>query len=328
MFDFKQLKNKKNNGKISLFSSGDFLDEPDKPVVKIKNPFKNIFHKKPAKEKKNTQGTAGDGWAKNHKKLIVKLAIAGAVLICLLLIALYIEYEYEVTSVTVMGNNHYTSNEIEEIVFDKPYTYNSLILKLKYNNKSIENVPFIERIDVDIVNPNKVRINVYEKAIAGYVEYLGHYMYFDKDGIVVESSNQIIDGIPYVTGLDYDHVVLHKPLPVDDARVFLIILDITQLLNKYEIATDRISFDSSGKITLYFGSARVMLGDDSYIDEKINEMHLLLGELEGYSGVLHMENYNGEETNFSFDKDEEEVVEETSVDIGADGEIIESDSEE
>ena len=56
------------------------------------------------------------------------------------------------------------------------------------------------------------------------------------------------------------------------------------------------------------GDARVLLGTSDYIDEKINEMHLLLPKLEGYSGVLHMENYSGEDVNFSFDVDKSENV--------------------
>jgi len=253
---------------------------------------------------------------KPGRKAIRNLIIFGVIFLLLLAALLYIRFQYEIISVTVTGNEHYTEEEIKNLVFDKKYKYNSVILWLDYYNKSVENIPFIERMDVDIVTPQKVRINVYEKAVAGYVEYLGHYMYFDKDGIVVESSTQVMEGIPFVTGLNFDHVVLHDTLPVKDNSVFLLILNITQLLNKYEIKTDRIAFDSNGNMTLYFGDARVSLGDDAYIDEKINEMHLLLPELEGYAGTLHMENYSGEDTNFSFDKDEKLNDEESENNAG------------
>lgn len=259
-------------------------------------------------------------------RMIRFFVIFSIILVIVLGATIYIKIKYEITSISVTGNEHYTEEEIRNIVFDKPYTYNSIILKIKYSNKSIENVPFIERIDVDIVNPTTVRINVYEKAVAGYVEYLGHFMYFDKDGIVVESSTDMISGVPYVTGLSYDHVVLHDELPVKDKSVFILILNITQLLTKYEIETDRIAFDSNGKVTLYFGDARVSLGDDSYIDEKINEMHLLLPKLEGRKGTLHMESYSGDESTFSFDIDDELVVEEDE--SAEEAEAEESDSTE
>jgi len=300
--------NKKGKSKGNNRGRNDASDDFDSGTFGRKYGKSKSVNTKSGKSKTASEIT-GLSWATIHRKAVRRLVIAGVVLVILIIVALYIRIEYEITSVTVMGNEHYTSDEIESFVFDKPYSYNSIFLTLMYNNKDVENIPFIERVDVDIVNPNKVRINVYEKSIAGYVEYLGHYMYFDKDGIVVESSNEIIEGVPYVTGLDYDHVVLHKALPVEDKAIFLLILDITHLLNKYEIMTDRIAFDSDGNITLYFGDARVSLGDDEFIDEKINEMHLLLPKLEGLSGVLHMENYDGDETNFSFDMDREEEEE-------------------
>ncbi|MCR5687498.1 MAG: cell division protein FtsQ [Lachnospiraceae bacterium] len=262
---------------------------------------------------------------KNSKILRVLLtAVIIMAAVCGLLLFLW--HHYSITSVTVTGNSHYTSDEIKEMVFTGPYSYNSLVLSVMYRDRTIKDIPFIEKMDVDIVSANSVRINVYEKAVAGYVEYLGHYMYFDKDGIVVESSNRVIEGIPFVTGLSYDHVVLHEQLPVKKPAVFLTILNVTQLLGKYDISTDRIAFDADERITLYFGNARVFLGTDDFIDEKINEMHLLLPQLRGYSGTLHMENYVGEEVNFSFDMDKEET-EDTEAAEGEDGEAAEGSEE-
>ena len=41
----------------------------------------------------------------------------------------------------------------------------------------------------------------------GYVADMSSYMYFDKDGIVVESSSSQLDGVPWVTGLDFGQIV-------------------------------------------------------------------------------------------------------------------------
>lgn len=256
-----------------------------------------------------------------YKKKYFRVLIAVlAVIIVLAGVCIFLWNKYLITKVTVNGNSHYTEEEIKNIVFENKYDYNSIVLFFKYHNKTLEDIPFIEQMDVEIADSDYVRITVYEKTVAGYVEYLGHYMYFDKDGIVVESSNEIIDGVPFVTGLKFDHVVLHKQLPTKKKDVFLTILNITQLLNKYDIKTDRIAFNSSSDITLYFGNARVLLGTDDFIDEKINEMHLLLPKLTGYSGTLHMENYTGEESNFSFDMDKPETEENPDEDGESEGE--------
>lgn len=266
-----------------------------------------------------------EGFEDYRKRKRRRIFILALVIIAVLAgTATFLWYNFSITKVNVSGNSHYTENEIKDMVFENEYDYNSIILFFKYHNKTIEDIPFIEQMDVKIVDSNFVRITVYEKAVAGYVEYLGHYMYFDKDGIIVESSNEVIDGVPFVTGLKFDHVVLHKEIPTKKKDVFLTILNITQLLNKYDIKTDRIAFDSNSNITLYFGNARVLLGTDDFIDEKINEMHLLLPKLTGYSGTLHMENYTGEESNFSFDVDKPETEE----DVAEDGEVEENEEGE
>ncbi len=216
-----------------------------------------------------------------------------------------IKSRFHVDTVVVTGNEHYTDQEIVDLVMSGKYGHNSVFLYLKYHNREVESIPFIEQTDIELVSPTEVRIQVYEKAVAGYVEYLGHFLYFDKDGIVVESSTRRMDGIPFVTGLHFDHVVLHEKLPVKDEEIFKLILNITQLLTKYGITTDRIYFDSVDHITLYFDGVRIYLGTSDHIDEKINKLQYLLPKLSGMSGVLHMENYEGEGVTFTFEKDEE-----------------------
>jgi len=242
-----------------------------------------------------------------RQQQLKKLLIFLSVLLVIVIGVLIFKKTFTVTDITVVGNEHYTDEEIINFIITKPYERNSVVLYLKYNNKTIKDIPFVEQMDVQILSPTSVKIMVYEKAIAGCVEYLGHYMYFDKDGVVVEGSSEMTDGVPFVTGLSFDHMMLYEELPVENQNVFMMVLNITQLLNKYEIKTDRIYFDVDYNITLYFGDSKVYLGSSDYIDEKINEMHFLLPKLEGFAGVLHMENYTGESGVFSFIKDEDEV---------------------
>ena len=141
--------------------------------------------------------------------------------------------------------------------------------------------------------------------MAGYIEYLGRYMYFDKDGIIVESSELQTPGVPQVSGLTFGYVVMHEKLPVENPEIFEDILDITQLLNKYEIQADKILFDKSMRKTLYFGEARVSLGSNDNIGEKIMKLKAILPELSGKKGLLRMDNYSEEMQNITFEIDSE-----------------------
>lgn len=242
-------------------------------------------------------------YMRGHKSLFIIGAMAVALFLGLICAYRYVIANYTVTTVYVEGNVHYTNEEIIEMVMEGYYGNNSLLLSMKYKDKSIVGVPFVEKMDVSVLDPHTIKIEVYEKAIAGYVEYLERYMYFDKDGIVVESSLEKTEGVPLVTGLNFDHVVLYEPLPVEDESIFRSILSITQLVNKYNLSTDRIYFGNDGTLTLYFGDVRAALGTDVNLDEKIMKLQYMLPELQGKKGTLRMENYSEDTKNISFELD-------------------------
>ena len=219
---------------------------------------------------------------KKLNKILAKPIIVLVILIIFCAAIIIVREKFRVSIVDIEGNEHYTTREIRDLVMDGPYGNNSIYLYFKYKNKSINDIPFIEKMDVKILSPTHIRIDVYEKAVAGYIEYLGHYIYFDREGIAVESSTETTSGIPFVTGLEFDHIVLHQKLPAKNEKIFAKILSITQLLTKYDIPTDKIYFDNDENITLYYGDVRILIGTDKYIDEKINELSLLLPKLEGY----------------------------------------------
>jgi len=242
------------------------------------------------------------------KKTINPLWAVTVIILLLLLTGLFVGYSYiiknyTVTTVYVEGNVHYTNEEIMGMVMDGYYGDNSLFLSVKYKNKSIEGVPFVEKMDISVLDPHTIKIEVYEKALAGYVEYLERYMYFDKDGMIVETSTERTKGIPLVTGLNFDHVILYQPLPVENAEIFNDILSITQLVNKYELLIDRIYFASDDSITLYFEEVKVALGNEGNVEEKIMELQYMLPDLTGKKGTLRMENYTEETKTITFEPD-------------------------
>ena len=123
--------------------------------------------------------------------IILNIVILLAVLAGILGAAYYLLTAYRIDSakVIVEGNKHYTGEEIAAMVMDGPLGDNSLVLSWKYKNKKITDVPFVDSITVSVLSKDSIRINVYEKALAGYVNYLDHYIYFDKDGYLIENSS-------------------------------------------------------------------------------------------------------------------------------------------
>lgn len=206
----------------------------------------------------------------------------------------------QIKDIQVTGNKKYTSEQIINLLFKDSWDRNAIFCLYKDRFKEHEQIPFVEDYKIVFLSPVKVEVIVYEKSVVGYVSYMGSYMYFDKDGIIVESSSGKLTGIPWITGLKFGHIALHQPLPVENGRIFDEILTLTQLLSTHGIQVDQIQYDSHGYGTLVMGDVKVFLGSNDQMNGKISELKDQLPVLAGLSGTLYLDTYNEAETVTSY----------------------------
>ena len=209
----------------------------------------------------------------------------------------------KIRKVEITGNSFYSEQEIRDRIITDRYSQNSLYLYLKYKYFNKEEIPFIDKIEVSLKGPGSVKIRVYEKSVIGYVTYMGSHFYFDKDGVVVESSADVKEGIPCISGVKFSSLALYQKLQVEDDKIFSRILNITQLLKKYELSPDKIEFGRDLSLTLYFADVKVAMGSGDNLEDKVGRLHELYSDLEGLSGTLRMENYTSDSKFISFEKD-------------------------
>lgn len=241
-------------------------------------------------------------WKKETKtKTVKKLIMVLASLAVLFILGLSFAGVFRVRQVTVTGNAYYTKEEVVNLLLDEGSLQNTLLVYLRYKYQEHPEIPFIDDFEVTMDSWQSLKIRVYEKNMVGYVRYLGQDVYFDKDGIVVESSTQELEGIPQISGVTFDSLAIHQPLSVEDPTIFDTILSITKLLTKYDLDPDEIRFGAGGELFLQLGDVKVALGTGENLDEKISRLKQLEGDLKDKSGTLHMENYTDETTHISLE---------------------------
>lgn len=235
---------------------------------------------------------------KNFKKSRRKMIVA--IIAVFLLAGTAVFMSLQIRTITVTGNKKYTSDQIIDLLFKDGWDRNAIYCIYKDRFREHEQIPFVEDYKIVFQSPVSIEVIVYEKSVVGYVSYMGSYMYFDKDGIIVESSSGKLTGIPWITGLKYGHIALHQPLPVEDPKVFARILTLTQLLSTHKIPADEIRYDSNGNATLVMGNIRVYLGSNDQMNGKISELNDQLPVLDGLSGTLYLDTYDEAETVTSY----------------------------
>ncbi|MCI8332910.1 MAG: hypothetical protein HFE78_08825 [Clostridiales bacterium] len=113
--------------------------------------------------------------------------LIGSVIGVVLLGALLFWGLFYITDVEVVGNTRYTEKEVEDMALDSFFSHNSILLSRFQKHIYLGDIPFMESVDVEYLNRNKIRLHVNEKKIIGYVRQDEVDYYFDKDGMVLES---------------------------------------------------------------------------------------------------------------------------------------------
>lgn len=229
--------------------------------------------------------------------------------VILLILFVLISFLYMSTTIkkiTINGCNFYTEEQMEDLLFISPFDNNALIFYLKNKYETNHNIPFVQAIDVELDDRNSVTVNVYEKTIIGCVEYLGENMYFDKDGIIVEASTKKLKHIPYISGLEFNKIILHEKLEVQKDEMFDIILNLTLLIEKYELDIETIAFNQYNEVTLITDDIRVEMGSHEFYDDAIAQLKNMLAKAkeENLKGTFNMQNYHdGQDTFYFREKD-------------------------
>ena len=220
------------------------------------------------------------------RKIMMQIIIIGLVLTGILLL---VAYKTPIDTIEIQGNTYYTREEIIDLL---PYNEEASVLKVMFNRtRLVEDIGYISRIEIDYPDLKNVKIQVYEKEIIGYVEYLGKYLCIDNNGYIVDYTTQA-ENKPIVRGIDVSEFTIYEPLDVDDSIVDAV-YTIYRNMEAFDIPITSIDFSygKDAQITLKYKELDIFIGDVSRIEEKFQLMKEIIRVLpEGEKGTLSIEN--------------------------------------
>ena len=258
----------------------------------------------------------------SRRKLSRIIIEAGAA--ALLIFVLVFFLGFRVTSVQVEGNSFYTDDQIKNMVINVPLAKNSILAGFINTEKSTKDASMIDSIRISRINRNTLLLQVEEKQMIGYIEFQGQCVNFDRQGIIQIITDAPLENVPKIEGIDVKEAVQGERLSGISRTKLNTILSVGKMLEKMENKPDRLGFNELNQLVMYYGDIEVRLGDDENMDEKINRLVGILPELEGMSGILHLENTTEDSESVVFDDSTQE--EEVRQDQETDGENDQEDA--
>ncbi|MDO4489945.1 MAG: hypothetical protein Q4B85_02570 [Lachnospiraceae bacterium] len=240
--------------------------------------------KKPVSKKKKAAGKKKRSSAVSRRRRKLILEMLGTVFI---LAALFWGLFY-INSVEVVGNSgkNYRDQEIEEMTLPEFWNRNSVLLRIFRHKVDLEDVRFMDSVEVEFVSRNAIRLHVNEKKPVGFVRMNDRDFYFDHEGVVLEimsaeetvllkqqaadsaqkqqtetvpeteeekstevvqEFNPTLADVPMITGLDVSEVQAGDQLPLNDTGFFNTIQFLTKMIDKYGIQPDYVEITENAK---------------------------------------------------------------------------------
>lgn len=229
-----------------------------------------------------------------RKKLKVKLIIVLSIVIFLIICAIVIIYGFKITKVKIVGNAVCTEDEIKDHYLNGPLGNNKLVIMLKDRFDCFGDVPFIRDEDITFTGKNEVTIQVYEKSLVACFYYMGQYIFFDKDGMILAEDSKKKESVPCIEGIAFTNFTLNESIQVSEKGQIDTILDISELIAHYNIYVEKVSFSNKGEVTLYCGDIRVLLGKKDLYDQQIASVSDVLKQAKEkkLSGSIDLKNYS------------------------------------
>ncbi len=218
-------------------------------------------------------------------KVVIPVA---AVLVLGLLILIF-----RVTEITVEGNTFYSqdvvANEVCNSFLDKNTITSFVRHRLGFGTK----LPYVRECEVSYPGVHRIHIKLYEKTIVAGIVYMNQYIYFDKDGMVLKSTNEALPEVPLFETNSVTTFTLYDQVKMEDTSLLEQIRNLSHLFQTYDVPWDRVVFDEKNAAYLYSGNVQVRLGKKDNYDQQISALSgVLKTSLEkNLSGEIDMTNY-------------------------------------
>lgn len=212
--------------------------------------------------------------------LIALLAVTAIILI--------IMFGFQLQTVqTSLDLGQFTNREIKSYM-DAKGIDNTLIFWLKNKTGHSTKMEMLEEYDVKLLSPFEVKIVGCEKKLKGVIQNDGLCYYFDEYGTILKVSEEKIENVPVVTGIEISQLKLYEKIKVADKKSLQAVLDVASGIEKYGYDIKKIEIDKSNEVSVYIKKLQIQFGKNMNLEKKLETFQDMYSKVIEQSGILNM----------------------------------------
>ena len=216
------------------------------------------------------------------KKIAIVVSVLG--IFAIALISMRIQH------VRVDGNVKLSDAEIVAEIFEKDIYKNAIVLFAKEKIGHHKKINYVNDYYINWESPFSIVIDVHEKPSIAYVRRDLKNVYFDKDGIINEVTEDKIGNIVEVSGITFKSYEKGQKIEARDMKTVNAILNITNSLYDNDLPARYLDISKDGDISVFVGNITVVLGDTKNMEIKLQRLCDIYKEIADLKGTLYLSN--------------------------------------
>ncbi len=211
--------------------------------------------------------------------------------VCIVVLLVFL---FRVTKVTVEGNTFFSEEVVASEVCSTFLDKNTITAFIKNHLGFTSKLPYVREYEITYPGIHEIHIKLYEKKMIAGISYMNQYIYFDKDGVVLKSTNEELPDVPLFETKTMTTFTLYEKVQMEDEDLLGQIMNLSNLFQHYKISWDKVVFDSKNAAFLYSGEIKVSLGKKDSYDEQISALSSVLATAreQQMAGEIDMTNYH------------------------------------
>ena len=142
------------------------------------------------------------------------------------------------------------------------------------------------------------------------------------EAVADTSFHAALTDVTRIEGLTDQKLKVGASIRTHNPAVFHTILALTKIFSKFDLKPDYITYNEARQLVLHYADVAVNIGGDSDLEAKMARIGVILPQLSGMQGTLHLETWTEDTVNIVFSPAEEQ--EESD---GDDGETSSTDTD-
>lgn len=219
-------------------------------------------------------------------KNAVKILIAVLVII----ICFNIIIRIKIRNIDITGNNNVSDTEIVTSLFDSDVDRMSLVFFLKNKFGPKKDILLVDSYDIKWLTPFSIVVTVRENPPIAFIKRDIKNVYFDKDGVINELTEERKPGIMEVIGVSFKNYEKGSRLEISNTKTLKAILNITSFIKEQNLKAELLEIRQEEEFYIYMGNIIINMGNTDNMETKLLRLNDIYPNISHLKGTLDLSN--------------------------------------